>query len=720
MATIQKIETEDLLFRYIPEDKDRQDENPVLSAQMLQNIFLIREFESRVLEDYADKDLVHGPLHSSIGEEAVAVGVSAALGRSDTVTSTHRGHHHFLAKALFYYLPDEYDPRSDETPEKLKEICARTMAEILGLDAGYSAGRGGSMHMADKESGVLGTNAIVAGGVAIAGGAAFKEKLQGGDGVSLTYFGDGAANQGILFETMNMTALWDVPVIYLLENNLYAVATSADRSGSVTPLSQKAIGAGIPAYVVDGMDPTAVRGCLEAAREHARAGKGPVWVECETYRFKHQAGSTDGTAFGYRTKEEVAEWEKRDPCDAYAKQLLEQNLVTAEQIEFMKQTAVNAIDHACEFVNAQPRPDGSDILTGLHSSGDELKSLDYRELESFSKTKPKRYVDCISSTLKQWMDKDETVYVIGEEVGRLGGAFAATKGLYKQYPDRVIDSPISEGGFCGMALGAAITGSRPVVELMYPDFALVAGDPLFNQIAKIRHMYGDQFDVPLVVRTRAAVGCGYGAQHCLEPAALYAFYPGWRIVAPSTPFDMIGLLNTAMQSNDPVLVVEHANLYTTRGPVPDGDLDYAIPFGKARVEEHGTDVIIVSYSLMAVECRKAVEELKAKGIHCTLIDLRTLDYQHMDWDALSDALRKSGLMLICELAPQHSSLGGIIADRLQRDCFDALDGPIERLAGADIPVPVSKEMEAAAVISKEQIVHKVEELYNAYKRPLCV
>ena len=710
MAEINEIKLENLLFDYTLEKKDKKCESPVLAAQMLQYIFLIREFETRVLDEYADKGLVHGPLHSSIGEEAVAIGVSAALDRFDTITSTHRGHHHFLGKAIFYHLHDNYDPRKDDIPEKLKEISAKTMAEILGLEAGYSSGRGGSMHMADKESGVLGTNAIVAGGVAIAAGAAFSEKLLKKGGVSLTYFGEGASNQGILFETMNMCALWNVPVIFLLENNGYAVATSAERSASVDPVCQKAVGAGIPAYKVDGMDPTAVRSCLEMARKHAVSGKGPVFVECDTYRYKHQAGNSDGTAFGYRTKKEVDEWKKRDPVDAYAKQLLELKVVTKKQVEKMKNAAVEIIDYACKFVDEQPKPDVSLITTGLHSSGEELHSLDYKVIEAFNETKLSRYVDCISSTLKRRMDKDETIYVIGEEVGRLGGAFAATKGLYKQYPERVIDSPISEGGFCGMALGAAITGSRPVVEIMYPDFALVAADPLFNQIAKIRHMYGNQFDVPIVVRTRAAIGYGYGAQHCLEPAGLYAFYPGWRIVAPSTPFDVIGLLNTALQSNDPVLFIEHAALYNNKAEIPVDDLDYAIPFGEAKVYEYGTDIILVSYSYMATECKKAIDELRDIGINCTLIDLRTLDYKHLDWDTLYRYLQESGQMLICELAPFHSGLGGVIADRLQRDCFDYLDGPIERLAGEDIPVPVSKEMEAASVINKERIIQKVKEI----------
>jgi len=712
MPSLNAINTEPLLFDYTLEPSDCVNEDAILSARMLQTILLIREFETRVLREYDEKGLVHGPLHSSIGEEAVAVGVSAALKRNDTITSTHRGHHHFLAKALFYYLGDDYDPRQNSTPEKMQEVCNRTLAEILGLASGYSRGRGGSMHMADRESGILGTNAIVGGGIPIACGSAFTERLLKGDGISLTYFGEGASNQGVFFECMNMTALWNVPVIFLLENNLYSVATSVEQSCSVDPVARKALAAGIPSYVVDGMDPTAVRRCVAMARQHAREGKGPVLVECRTYRYKHQGGNTDGTGFGYRTKEEVESWRKKDPCIIYARQLMQRGVVTQEQIGFMHDIATQSITEACRFVDNQPQVDVSVVAEGLHSSGKELQSLVYMEPHSGGMTREVSYVKCISDTLRRRMETDDRIYIMGEEVGRLGGAFTATKGLYKQFPDRVFDSPISEAGFCGMALGAAITGAKPIIEIMYPDFSLVAADPLFNQIAKVRHVYGDQFDVPLVVRTRSAIGNGYGGQHCLDPAALYALYPGWRIVAPSTPYDVIGLLNTAIQSNDPVLFIEHADLYKIKGSVPEKDLDFAIPFGKARVLERGMDVIIVSYSFMASECEKALDELESRGIHCTFIDLRTLDYMHIDWLALERYLDLAGKMLICEQSPHNGSLGSMIADRLHRECFDSLDAPIYRLGGKNVPVPVSKAMEAACIIHLDDIVNEVVKIHE--------
>jgi len=698
---------ETLLYRYAVTDSDLRKENPLLSAQMLQYLLLIREFEQKLLSEFSDKGKVHGPLHSSIGQEAVAVGATATLQRKDMITSTHRGHHHFLAKTLFYYLPENYDPRKDDVPSAMYEICSKLMAEILGLSAGYCLGRGGSMHLAEKKSGVIGNNAIVGGGISIATGAALKEKLTGGDAVAITYFGEGAINQGVFAECANMAALWKLPVIFLLENNLYSVATYVANSIGVTPVAKRGLGFGLTCYVVDGMSPTAVRCCVQEAREIAVSGRGPVLIECLTYRYKHQGGSQDGTAFGYRTREEIEEWKKKDPCVNYPRQLKEHKTITSEQFKRMKETAEKVIQQACSFARRQPAADTLHITEGLHSDGSELTELNYRELEDYTETKKLRYVESISATLRNWMEKDSSVFVIGEEVGRLGGAFAATKGLYKQFPERTIDAPISEAGFTGMGLGAALCGSRPVVEIMYPDFTMVAADALMNQIPKVRYAYGNQFDVPLVVRTRCAIGSGYGAQHSLDPAAVYALYPGWRIVAPSCPFDVIGLLNTAMASRDPVLFIEHALLYNSRGPVPKDDMDFAIPFGKAKVYGDGADLVIVSYSYMLTVCLEAVRQMEKEGIHCTVVDLRTLDYLHIDWDCLKGQLERIGRMLICEQAPLHGSVGAQIADELQRQCFGFLDTPIQRVGSADIPVPVSKTMEAAAIVQPEDVIKAI-------------
>jgi 2-oxoisovalerate dehydrogenase E1 component len=398
----------------------------------------------------------------------------------------------------------------------------------------------------------------------------------------------------------------------------------------------------------------------------------------------------------------------------FPQRLLDEHVLSEAQLERMRRNAVEVVDYACRFVSEQPPASTDNLLSGLHSDGEELRDLVYQDIDEFRETKEEKYLTGISLALRRGMERDPHVFVIGEEVGRLGGAFGATKGLYHLFPDRVLDAPISEAGFVGMALGAALRGYRPVVEIMYADFALVAGDQLMNQIAKVRYMYGNQFNVPLMVRSRTAIGTGYGAQHTLDPAAFYALYPGWRIVAPSNTFDMIGLMNTALASNDPVLFLEHHSLYQDRSAIPASNLDFAVPFGQAKVYGDGEDLVVVSYSYMSTLCRKALDELRSENIACTFIDLRTLDYLHIDWTCLKRHLSRIGRMLICEQAPLHGSVGAQIADTLHRECFDSLDGPIHRLGGQNIPLPVSKRMEQCAIPQLDDVKNAIRNMVIDY------
>ena len=279
-------------------------------------------------------------------------------------------------------------------------------------------------------------------------------------------------------------------------------------------------------------------------------------------------------------------------------------------------------------------------------------------------------------------------------------------------PERVFDSPISEGGFCGLSLGAAITGARPVIEIMYPDFSLVAADLLFNQIAKIRHMYGNQFDVPIVVRTRAAIGYGYGAQHCLEPAGLYAFYPGWRIVAPSTPYDAIGLLNTALQSNDPVLFVEHGSLYNNKGPIPENNLDYAIPFGKAKIVRQGKDITIFATSSMVSKTINVAEEYAKKGIEIEIIDPLTL--VPLDKETLMSSVKKTGKLIVADEGHFTCGIGSEIAALVADEALEYLQAPIKRVASPDVPVPFSPPLEKFHIPDEQNLKDAIEDIMDYF------
>jgi 2-oxoisovalerate dehydrogenase E1 component len=295
--------------------------------------------------------------------------------------------------------------------------------------------------------------------------------------------------------------------------------------------------------------------------------------------------------------------------------------------------------------------------------------------------------------------------VLGEEVANFGGgAYGATKGLPKRYPDRVINTPISEAGFTGLACGAAMNGLRPVVEIMFSSFALVAADQLFNQAGQLGHIYGGRAHVPLVARTRVAIGLGYGAQHSMDPAAIFALFPGWRVFAPANAYDYAGLFNEAMHHDSPSVIIEHQALYGMKFPVPEGPLDHRVPHGQAATLRKGRDVTIVSYSFMAVQSLAAARALEAEGVDAEVIDLRSLDAAGIDYAALQESIGRTGALLFAEQAPSCSSLGPRIAAECLRRFFDSFDCPPSFVAAPDVPLPVSRRLEQACIPTVNDVV----------------
>lgn len=681
--------------------------------RMLMLLHLIREFETQLLM-LKDADLVHGPVHASIGQEAVAAAVSVALRKSDMVASTHRAHGHFLSKAWMYYAPDDYDPMQSPFSPEMQDAVNKTLAEIMGLKDGWCGGRGGSMHLYDAESGNLGSNAIVGGGIPISTGAAWAQKLQNKDNVVVSYFGDGAINQGCFHEVANMAALWDVPVLYLVENNLYAVGTCTAESSCLEDLALRTLGYGFGSVIVDGMNPVSVYYAVINSVNEMRTRPYPFLIEAKTYRYYHHGGGIIGSAFGYRTKDEEAEWLAMDPLHTFPERLKELEMVSDSENNHLREMAVasvsQAINYCTEEVDGQrvipavkwPLPETTTV--NIRYEGDVFEGVTFVEQEDFDTVSEMTYVQAISGTTLRAMERDERVVVLGEEVANLrGGAYSATRGIKEVYPDRLFNTPISETGFIGMAGGLAAVGMRPVVEVMFPDFALMSSDQLFNQIGKLRHMYGGQVEFPIVLRTRIAMGFGYGGQHSMDPSAVFALFSGWRILAPSNAFDYVGLFNTAMRFQDPVLIVEHGQIYADTARVPEGNLDYYVAYGKAKVLREGTDVTVISYLLSVKHCLQVAEELAEEGISAEVIDLRTLDYTGMDYETIGNSLKKTGSLLIVEQAPRSMTLGPRISDEVQERFFDYLDCPVRKVTGLDVPPPVSKKLEEAALPSLEKI-----------------
>ena len=686
--------------------------DPDLLAAMFHQLVLIRTFEEYVLE-LAAAGLVHGPAHSSIGQEGGAVGSVLALHPGDEVNGSHRGHHQFLAKALQHVAPKGFDLTTD-LPDEIHTVLLRTLAEICGLARGFSHGRGGSMHLQWKAAGAMGTNAIVGGGVPLAAGFAWAGRQAGTDAVAVTYFGDGAANIGSTLETFNLAAAWKLPVCFFIENNQYAVSTTVAEATGEPRLSARGPGFGIASWRVDGMDPLAVHLAMREATAHMRAGDGPALVEADTYRYFHQNGPFPGSAFRYRTKEEEAQWRARDPIDQVAGHLIRRGLLTQEgkdaSIAGAKRAMAVAGDVLLEpLPGGKPGqrrikpgewPDPAFVNVGVRGDLGEFSGV--RTDDGTVATDEVKFIDVVADVMRRRMETDDRIVVMGEDIHRLsGGTNGATRGLREAFPDRILGTPISENAFTGLAGGIALDGRfRPVVEFMYADFMWVAADQLFNQVGKARHMFGGDGPVPLVLRSKVATGTGYGSQHSMDPAGIFATAPGWRIVAPSTPYDYVGLMNSALRCEDPVVVLEHVDLYNSTGPGPVDDYDYHLPVGRAAVRRTGDAVTVVSYLSMVAEALAAADET---GVDAEVIDLRWLDRASLDWDTLGASIRKTNRVLIVEQGALGTSYGGWLADEIQRRFFDWLDAPIERVAGGEASPSISKVLERAAIARRDEV-----------------
>jgi 2-oxoisovalerate dehydrogenase E1 component len=352
-------------------------------------------------------------------------------------------------------------------------------------------------------------------------------------------------------------------------------------------------------------------------------------------------------------------------------------------------------------------PDPSYVDVGVRGDLSELEGAPFADRDTFAgEIGEMKFIDAVAGVLGRRMETDDRVVIMGEDIHRLnGGTNGATRGLAESFPDRVLGTPISENAFTGLGGGVALDGRfRPIVEFMYADFMWVAADQLFNQIGKARHMFGGEGKVPFVLRSKVAMGTGYGSQHSMDPAGVFATAPGWRIAAPSTPYDYVGLMNTALRLDDPVVVLEHVDLYTSTGEGPVDDLDYCLPVGKAAVRREGSEVTVLTYLAMTSFVLEGVE----KGdVDAEVIDLRWLDRASIDWDTIGASIRKTNRVLIAEQGARGTSYGGWLADEIQRRFFDWLDHPVERVTGGEASPSISKVLERAAIARREEVAARL-------------
>ena len=705
MASFAPITTDTPWLRIETTDEDWAAEDPADLVRWMEQLLVIRRFEEKIL-DLHGRGLVHGPAHASIGQEAGAVAAMSVLGSADKINGTHRAHHQILAKLLNHAQPAGYDPRRDPVGEAAAAAVRRSMAEIMGLTDGFCGGRGGSMHMRWGEAGIVGTSAIIGANLPHAVGYALADKQLGTGKVSVCFFGDGTLMAGAAYEAINLAALHTLPVIFFLENNYYAVSTRVDEQTRETRLTGRGAMLGVPSVECDGMDLLATRRAMEWALGIVRERGGPVFVEAQCYRFLHQSGPLLGSQFGYRDKDEEAAWLARDPVTAVPAILAKLGILDAAGLNELDGRARTLVD-AAEAALTEPEPgsNAARIVPSLWPKADTIADGirgDLRELAGErmrdapeGTTREVKYIEAVAQVLVRNMERDARIVVMGEDVHRLrGGVSGSTKGVAERWPERLLQMPICENGFVGMALGASLCGLRPVVDIMFGDFCVVAADQLFNGIAKFRHMFGGDVDTPLVIRARVNPLAGYGSQHSMDPSALFALYPAWRIVSPSTPFDYVGLMNSAIRCNDPVVIIEHQELFQTSGALPEDDLDYCVPLGRARVVREGPACTILTYSIMVSRCLEAVE---ASGIDAEVIDLRSLDPLGMDWETIGASIRKTNRAIVAEQTARGTSHGARIAAEIGERFLDWLDAETVRVSGGEAAPVVSKPLNMAAV-----------------------
>jgi 2-oxoisovalerate dehydrogenase E1 component len=647
----------------------------------------IREFESRTAVLYRDGE-VPGFVHLSVGQEAVAVGVCSQLRDDDIITSTHRGHGHVMAKGL--------------------DMTAM-FAELMGRATGVCGGFGGSMHIADPALGIYGANGIVGAGLPIAVGAAFAARLRGGDQVVAAFFGDGAVATGAFHESVNLAALWRLPVLFVCENNGFSEFSRTEDQHPV-PLRQRALGYGITHEIVDGNDVemTALATANLVAR--LRRGDGPFLLEAVTRRVR---GHYEGDPQRYRETEPGPDGDPAavDPVERARTFLMARGVAT----ETIDAAVSDEVDRAVGAARAAPWPDPARTaelgdVRRIVAASRECGALSAPASpptalpDAVPPAAQIRGSHAVRSALDDALADEPRVFLAGIDVAAGGNVFGVTKGLAAKHEGRLFDTPISETAIIGLGVGAAMSGLRPVVELMYLDFVGVCLDQIMNQAAKMRFMTGGRAEVGLVIRTQFGVGRSSGSQHSQSLEALLAQVPGLVVVMPATVADMYGLLRSAIDLAAPVVVIENRLLYELKGDAPPPG--WRTPIGQASVARPGTDITVVTASRALYTALEAAEVVAAEdGISCEVIDLRTI--APLDTQTILASLSQTGRLLVVTEGTPDFGIGAEIAARAVDEGFWSLDAPVRRLHGAPTPVPYSPTLERAWLPSVGRVIAEI-------------
>ena len=622
---------------------------------------------------------------SGIGQEAISVGATMALQADEWIMPLHRNLGVFTSRGM---------------------PLSKLFKQWQGAQDGYSKGRERSFHFGSREHHICGMISHLGPQLAIADGVALAYKLKQQDKVSLTFTGDGGTSEGDFHEALNTAAVWDLPVIFIIENNGYGLSTPVNEQYRCAQLADRAKGYGMESVVIDGNNILAVYDTIKGVRDYCLQNQKPYLVECMTFRMR---GHEEASGTKYVPKELFDQWGEKDPIKNYEAFLLQEGVLTNEAIASLRNEQRNRIEEELKTgfestpIVVKPERELADIYAPTEAGSQDLSVIEDHSPFTTTHARSLRLIDAIKEGMHQSMEQHPNLVLMGQDIAEYGGAFKITEGFVEKFgKERVRNTPLCESAIVGAALGLSLEGFKSMMEMQFADFVTVGFNQIINNLAKIHYRWGQAADV--VIRMPTGGGVGAGPFHSQSNEAWFVHTPGLKVVYPSTPMDAKGLLIAAFNDPNPVLYFEHKALYrSVSGPVPEEYYEVAI--GKARTVQTGDDLSIITYGAGVHWAEDYASEHPELSIH--IIDLRTL--LPLDYDAITDAVRRTGKVLLLHEDTLTGGIGGEIGAWIAEHCFSFLDAPIMRCASLDTPVPFNTELEAA-FLAKARLHETVQQL----------
>jgi len=637
-------------------DADRLPEDPVL-ASLYRKLLYPRLVEEKMLNLLRQGKI--SKWFSGIGQEAISVGVAAALHPDEFIFTMHRNLGVFTTREM-----------------SLESL----FCQWQGTDGGYSKGRERSFHFGSVQHHIVGMISHLGPQLSYASGVALAHRLSKENKISAVFTGEGGTSQGEFHEALNIASVWNLPVLFIIENNGYGLSTPTNEQYRCERLSDRGRGYGMRSLTIDGNDLINVYNTIKTLAAEMRADPHPVLLECMTFRMR---GHEEASGTKYVPKELMEYWAAQDPIKRYEELLLEENKITAEEIATIRSEFKSSISKEVEKALAHDpiMPDTAEELRDVYAPYSHVPAIDA------SAPVEMRMIDAISSGLRESMKKHENLILMGQDIAGYGGVFKITEGFVDIFgKERVRNTPLCESAVIGTALGLSLKGYKAMVEMQFADFVTCGFNQIVNNLAKLHYRWGEKADV--VIRMPTGGGVGAGPFHSQSNEAWFTHVPGLKVVYPSNPYDAKGLLISAIEDINPVMYFEHKALYRSQSRmVPEGY--YNIPFGQAAIAREGSDLTIITYGMGVHWALHVATQIHDADIE--VIDLRTL--VPLDVDSIVDSVRKTSRVVVLHEDTMFGGLGGEIVAIINERCFEYLDAPVRRCAGLDTPIPFTIPLE---------------------------